>query len=101
VSERLDQLLKFKDSRPDDPFIQYAIGIELKNAERFVEAESQLRIVAERFPTYVPTYLHFGQVLEAVGKEDEARSVYQQGLKHANRDPHAASELQAALDMIS
>jgi tetratricopeptide (TPR) repeat protein len=50
-------------------------------------------------PAYSAAYFHGGQALEKLGRLDQARDYYQRGIA-ATRDPHARSELQAALDIL-
>jgi len=50
-------------------------------------------------PTYSAAYFHGGQALEKLGRIDQARDYYRRGIA-ASRDPHARSELQAALDIL-
>ncbi len=47
-------------------------------------------------------YLMCGQMLEGVGRTDEARSWLETGIEQARTkgDSHAASELQSALDLL-
>ena len=99
MSTRLDQLLKFKDQRPDDPFVQYAVGLELKQAGRLEESEQQFRLVVAKFPKYVPTFLHYGQLLEELENFGEAKVIYEQGIACAQTsgDGHAEKELRGAL----
>ena len=50
-------------------------------------------------PAYAAAYFHGGQALEKLGRIEEARQYYSRGVQAA-RDPHARSELQAALDIL-
>jgi len=50
-------------------------------------------------PNYSAAYYHGGQTLEKLGKLDQARNFYRRGIA-VTRDPHALSELQAALDIL-
>ena len=47
-------------------------------------------------------YFHGGQTLERMGREDEAREMYRQGVEAATRvgDGHARAEMQGALDLL-
>jgi len=86
----------------DDPFVLYGRAMELRSLERLDESLAAFDEVATRFPDYVPTYLMAGQVAEALGRRDEARSWYDRGLDvSTSRDPHAHSELTAARGALS
>jgi Tfp pilus assembly protein PilF len=49
--------------------------------------------------SYSAAYFHGGQTLEKLGRLDEARDTYRRGIA-VTKDPHARSELQAALDIL-
>ena len=53
-------------------------------------------------PDYSATYFHAGQTLERMGRIDEARAMYQEGIEVTGRkgDLHARGELQGALDLL-
>ncbi len=71
-------------------------------AGRPEEAAREFEELARRLPDYVPTYLMWGQVLESLGRTDEARAIYQRGAEVALRagNDHARSELLEALDAL-
>jgi predicted RNA polymerase sigma factor len=50
-------------------------------------------------PEFAASYLHAGQTLEQLGRVEEARAVYRQGIEVTTRvgDRHACAELEAAL----
>jgi tetratricopeptide (TPR) repeat protein len=53
-------------------------------------------------PNYAAGYFHGGQTLEKLGRVEEARALYEQGIAVTARtgDAHTRSELQAALDLL-
>lgn len=55
--------------------------------------------VTKTDPNYSAAYFHGGQALEKLGKLAEAREFYRKGIA-ITRDPHARSELEAALDIL-
>lgn len=97
-SKRLEMLEKVIASGSEDPFVHYARAMELRSLDRGAEALEAFRAIAERFPSYVPTYLMAGQVAEALGQLDEARSFLERGIERAQAggDGHALGELRAA-----
>lgn len=98
----LEQLQAFLKTRPDDPFLKYAIAIELKNSNSPEKARQAFALLAQQHPSYVPTYYHWGQTLELLGRQEEAVSVYEEGITVAQAagDAHAAEELQRALTLL-
>lgn len=101
-STRLESLKSLVAQNPQDSFLRYGLAMEYRNGG---DLESALREFGELMtanPDYSATYFHAGQTLERLGRLEEARSVYQQGIEITTRkgDQHARSELQAALDML-
>lgn len=99
---RIPQLERMLESRPDDPFVPYALGIEHANDGALELALQYFERVAQQHPQYVPTYLHYGQTLEKLSRYDEALSVYDKGIEvaEAAQDGHALSELRGARELL-
>ena len=87
---------------PNDSFLRYGLAMEFKNAGNLDEAMGAFRELMAVNPDYSAAYFHGGQVLEKLGKLDEARELYQQGIEVTTRkgDLHTRNEIQAALDML-
>jgi tetratricopeptide (TPR) repeat protein len=102
MSRRLEFLLSLT-SKSTDPFAWYGLAMEYRSLSRFDEAISTFELLRSRSPEYVPMYLMCGQVLESLGRHDEARAWLGSGLEVATAkgDAHAASELQTALATLS
>lgn len=99
---RIIQLKKAAELSDDQPFPFYALAIEykllgdLENSQKFFEE------TVRRFPNYVPTFFHYGQLLETLGEPDEARAMYQRGIEVATAagDAHARAELVGVLQSL-
>jgi tetratricopeptide (TPR) repeat protein len=98
MSRRLDFLLNLT-SKSTDPFAWYGLAMEYRSLSRHDEAISTFQALRARAPDYVPMYLMCGQVLESLGRFEEARSWFGFGIEAASEkgDSHAVSELQNAL----
>jgi tetratricopeptide (TPR) repeat protein len=98
---RIEQLMQFVESNPNDPFPRYGLALELRNAGRLEDAERAFTELMSRFPDYTPAYLHAGNLLAALKKRDDAEAVYAAGIAACDRkrppDRHAQGELEAAL----
>lgn len=96
---RIEQLRQFIESSPNDPFPRYGLAIELKNGGQLAEAAQAFAELTQKFPDYVPAYLHAGGVLLALGRKADAAETYRAGIAAAGRknDQHAKDELEAAL----
>lgn len=73
--------------------MEYVKAGDLESAVREFDA------VLSSDPSYAAAYFHGGQALEKLGRRDGARDYYRRGIAAA-RDPHARSELEAALDIL-
>ena len=100
--QRLDQLRKFAEQKPGDPFARYALAMGLRSAGRQEDAVREFEELVRRAPEYVPSYLMLGQVLEALSRREEAARVYEAGVTAATRahDEHARGELSQALEAL-
>jgi predicted Zn-dependent protease len=97
---RLETLRRIATQRPDDPFPQYGLAMELRRSGAHDEALGAFAALEQRAPDYVPQYLMHGQLLGELGRKDEARAVLERGQHAAAKkgDAHAASELASALE---
>jgi tetratricopeptide (TPR) repeat protein len=96
---RLEILQQMAAANPSNTFARYGIAMEHVKAGRLEDAVAAFRSVLEADPNYSAAYYHGGQALEKLGRLEEARQMYRRGLA-VTRDPHAAGELQAALDIL-
>ncbi|MDZ7267987.1 MAG: tetratricopeptide repeat protein [candidate division KSB1 bacterium] len=99
---RLEKLLRSLNNDPADAFTRYLVALELTKLNRTQEALTHFeRLVAEH-PDYVPTYYQYARLLEGLNRIPEAIAIYRAGLQAARGagNHHAASELQAALDLL-
>jgi predicted Zn-dependent protease len=96
--QRLEAFRRLVERNPDDPFARYSVAMGLRGAGRGADAVAAFEELARRQPGYVPTYLMWGQALEAEGRGAEAARVYDRGIDEARRagNDHALSELSQA-----
>lgn len=103
ASNRLEILKSMVEQNPTDSFARYGLAIEYRNSGDLVSAMAEFRALMAHNPDYSPAYFHGGQTLERLGKLEEAREIYLQGVAVTTRtgDQHAKSEMQGALDLLS
>ena len=98
---RIEVLKKYISEEPNDPFNHYALACEYlgSNEER---ALILLKKVAKGFPEYLPTYYHLAQTLIEFEEEEEALSVFEKGIKLAEKQQNmkALRELKSALQNL-
>lgn len=99
---RLEDLQRLLEQDPSNNRLQYMLAMEMLSQSRAADAAATLRSLLDRNPDYVPAYYQAGRASEQAGDEAAARDFYRRGIEAARRagDAHAASELQAALDIL-
>jgi len=99
---RIEILRSMVASNPADAFSRYGLAMEFLNSGNLETAVEEFRTLLEHNPAYSAGYFHGGQTLEKLGRTDEARALYRQGIEITTTtgDTHTRSELQAALDML-
>ena len=98
-NSRLDTLRHLLVDNPANTFARYGLAMEHVRSGDLEAAVQEFEAVLATDPKYSAAYYHGGQALEKLGQLDQARDLYRRGIA-ATRDPHALSELQAALDIL-
>ncbi len=101
-NKRLAFLEKLTRDGSKDPLAWYGLAMEYRKLERWDEALQTFAALRAENPDYVAMYLMCGQMLDGVGRKEEARSWMEAGLERARAkgDGHAASELESALALL-
>jgi len=99
ASSRIDTLKQLLEQNPSSAFARYGLAMEYVNSGALEEAVNEFKEILAADPAYSAAYFHGGQTLEKLGRLEEARDFYRRGAA-VTRDPHARSELQAALDIL-
>jgi Flp pilus assembly protein TadD len=100
--DRIEQLRKFVETSPLEPFPRYALALELKGRGDGAGAAAELSELLRRAPDYLAAYLQLGMILQTLGRADEARATLRAGQVLAGKkgDSHTLSELTSALEML-
>src|SRR4051794_7977065 len=96
---RKEQLEELLADEPKDPFLRYGLAMEhvsLGDDAGAVACFGELFAVA---PEYVPGYMQAGQAFVRLGRVEEARTTFRDGIAVARKqgDQHAAEEMQGML----
>src|ERR1700691_4226732 len=102
TNKKLMMLEKLTADGSRDPFHWYALALEYRNLDRFDEAVQTFTTLRAQDAGYVPLYLMCGQMLEKMGRKEEARDWYEAGVTaaRAKGDSHAQGELEGALGAL-
>jgi len=87
---------------PQDNFARYGLAMEYGNTGNLEQAAEEYRALLAVNPNYSAAYYHGGQTLQKLGRAEDARALYREGIEATTRigDLHARSEIQAALDLL-
>ena len=98
---RLQQLQQFLSDDPSDPFNVYALAIEYQKSDIQKSKELFLELLTEH-PKYIPTYYHYGKLLQEMNALKEAQNVFENGIQYAQElnELKALRELRAALQEL-
>lgn len=87
---------------PANTFSRYGLAMEYVNRGELNAAAEQFRALLQRNPDYPAAYFHGGQTLEKLGRVEDAKTLYSEGIQVTTRtgDLHTRSELEAALEAL-
>ena len=102
MSKRLAYLEKVTREGSQEPMAWYGLALEYRTLERWDEALQTFTTLRANHPDYVAAYLMCGQMLEKIGRKDDARDWLGAGIAVAKKkgDGHALSELESALGTL-
>lgn len=100
--DRIQALRSILKQNPADRLARYGLAMEYVKTGEYEAALREFETLLAAAPDYLYAYFHAGQVLEKLGRIEEARNMYQQGLGAAAAagDRHAQSELSGALEQL-
>lgn len=85
---RIELFKKMIAADPNNAAVRFGLANELLKLERFEEAATELQAYLTQADDQGNAYGKLAQALERLGKIDEARAAYEQGIKAANRHGH-------------
>lgn len=103
--DRIEAFRALLDKKPDDRFALYSLAFELKKAGRADEALTAFAELLRRHPTSGAGHLQRGMLLQDLGREDDARRAWEEGLAALEGCDDAEArrsvgEIEAALDTL-
>lgn len=99
-ASRIEALRTMLRTRPDDPRARFGLALEYEKAGMWEEAAAELRAYLERSADEGNAYGRLGHALRELGRDDEAREAYRQGVEAAYRHGHPtmATEFEEVLE---
>lgn len=100
AESRIAVFQKMLASDPANTAVRFGLANELLKLERYDEAAAELQTYLQQANDQGNAYGKLAQALERLGRIDEARAAYEQGIAAAQRHGHPgmAQEFQLALD---
>lgn len=97
---RITALNEILSQDPANAFARYGLAVEYAKAGEADRALEEFRKLLEAHPDYAAGYFMAAQTLVKGGRNDEARTMLENGIAAAKRkgDSHATSEMQGMLD---
>lgn len=96
---RIEVFKKMLVAEPNNTPVRFGLANELLKLERFEEAAAELQIYLNQADDQGNAYGKLAQALDRLGKIEEARLAYQQGIAAATKHGHPgmAQEFEMAL----
>ena len=88
AESRIEVFKKMLAADSSNTTVRFGLANELLKLERFEEAAAELQTYLSQSDDQGNAYGKLGQALERLGKLDEARLAYQQGIVAANKHGH-------------
>jgi len=85
---RIELFKKMLAADPHNAAVRFGLANELLKLERFEEAAGELQTYLNQTDDQGNAYGKLAQALERLGRVEEARTAYQQGIAAANRHGH-------------
>jgi tetratricopeptide (TPR) repeat protein len=102
ATARIDVLRSMTEQNPRDAFSRYGLAMELLNSGQLESAVEEFFTLLRYNPNYAAGYFHSGQTLEKLGRIDDAKKLYREGIvvTTSSGDSHTQAELEAALELL-
>ena len=100
--DRLEQLQEMLKEDPNDPFLHYAVGLELAKKKNYQEAMSAFQQVIQLDETYIAAYYQLGILFIEIDIVDVAKTYIEKGMEIAmlKKDFKSKGELEELLEGI-
>ena len=103
MSARLEALERMVGNRPDEPRLRFGLALEYLGAGRTEDGIRELRTYLDAADDEGNAWGRLAAALVDIGRLDEARDAYRQGVEAANRHGHPtmADELTERLSELT
>jgi tetratricopeptide (TPR) repeat protein len=81
---RLEQLRKYVEEEPADPFNWYSLALE-EQKHTVAKADEIFQHLLAEFPDYIPTYYQAGLFYQKLGNHDQALKILKKGVSECEK----------------
>ena len=92
-NDRIQQLIRFVQEEPGDPFNVYALAMEFINGQP-EQARPYFDQLLTDHPDYLPTYYHAAALYADSDQRDRAAALYEKGIELAKAQNNARTLLE-------
>ena len=85
MNKRINELKKIIEIDPDDPFLHYALGLELKKSGDQAKAKQCFDKILKFFPDYLPVYYQAAHLFIDLEEYGLAKSTFESGIRLATQ----------------
>ena len=102
MEDRIDYFERMLADNPDNPTGLLALANEYRKAERYEDEAAVLERYLSRHEDEGNAWGRLGEVLQRLGRGDEARAAYETGVRQAEKYGHSgmAEELRLAIVQV-
>jgi predicted Zn-dependent protease len=97
---RIESLRRLVEQRPADPRLRFGPALEYEKLGQWAEAATELQQYLAAADDEGNAWGRLGNALRHLGRDDEARAAYRQGIESAHRHGHPgmAAEFEEILE---
>ena len=92
-NDRIQQLIRFVQEEPGDPFNVYALAMEYVNGQP-EQAKPYFDQLLSSHPNYLPTYYHAAALYAELDERNQAADLYDKGIALARAQNNAKTLLE-------
>ena len=85
MQSRVDVFSEMAEQQPDNEMVWYGLATEYFKLEKWSEAADALERVIALKPDYSAAFQMLGSALKSLGRIDDARRIWTEGIEVANR----------------
>ena len=94
MTDRIEALKRMVEARPEDSRARFGLALEYERLGRWEEVVTELRAYLARAADEGNAYGRLGRALRELGRDEEAREAYRQGVEAAYRHGHPTMALE-------